>query len=352
MRIELKKIAKYFWIVLITAISFSCISTKSLVIEIPQQSKKDLPDDIQSLTLVTRTIDEKYSNLEADSLQKLFYIQNFNYDSVIYDQQAVDTTLKALGDLLFESERYDIVIPEDRFLEFEKNSFFTTEMPFTEVKELCEIYNTDAVLSLDYFKTKVFTQYTKESFFNPATDGFSEASAAQLAVYYEALFRIYDPISEKVLLREFLRDTVIWEDADISPRTLFNRLTPVKSALSEAGIAVALDFSEIISTTWNEEKRKYFASGDKDLKNASILVSANNWESAIVQWKKLAESGKSKAVKSKAEYNLAVAYELQGDLNQAIAWALKSYDSMYRLITYEYLEILERRKNELKKHLK
>lgn len=343
------KIRNFVTIVILCAISASCVSTKLLNIEIPHESKKELPKDIQSLTLVSRTVDGSFTDMETDSLQKIFYKKNFNYDTIINDIQAVDTTLKALGELLFESGRYDVVIPKDRFLEFEKNAFLTLEMPWSEVKELCETYKTDAVLSLDHFKTRVSTNYKKEAFYDPSRDAFSSASSAQLVVYYEVLFRVYDPANEKILLREFLRDTIIWEDTDFSTGELFDRLTTIKAALSEAGIAVALDFTDIVSTIWRDEKRQYFGKGDSEFKHASLFVDNNNWESAMAIWSEIAERGKSKSLKSKAEFNLALGYELQGNLQQAIFWALKSYDTMYRMITYDYLEILERRKNELKK---
>lgn len=347
MRQSFKKNINYAIIILLIVFSTSCISTKTLTIEIPQQSKKELPSSIQSLTLVNRTVDYKFTNLDSDSLQQIFYNQNFNTDTVINDIQASDTTIKALGELLFESGRYDFVIPKKRFLNFKRNSFLNVEMPWKEVRELCETYNTDAVLSLDHFKTRVATDYEKNSLYDPRSDGFATSSYAKMKIYYEALFRVYDPVQEKVLTREFLRDTLVWEDMDFSTRALFERFTPVKTALSEAGIAIALDFAGKISTVWHEERRNYFPSGDSNLKQAAKFVTNGNWETAMALWNDTAEKTKSKALKSKAELNIAIAYELQGDLNKAISEALKSYNTMYRPLTYNYLEILKGRKNEL-----
>lgn len=339
----------YVVIILLIVFSTSCISTKLLIIELPRQSRNELPKNIQSLTLVNRTVDDTFTNLDSDSLQKIFYKHNFNYDTIINDIQASDTTLKALGELLFESGRYDFVIPKERFLEFKRNAFLNTEMSWEKVKELCETYNTDAVLSLDHFKTRVSTDYKKESYYDAVRDGFNWASYAEMKIYYQALFRVYDPLQEKVILREFIRDTVIWEDANSTANALFDRFTPIKDALSEIGIAIALDFSDKISPNWHEQQRNYFPAGDSNLKQAAQFVSIGNWETAMNLWKDLAEETNSKSIKSKAEYNIALGYELEGNLDNAILWALKSYKTMYRQVTYNYLELLKRRKNELKK---
>jgi len=334
---------------LLIFISYSCVSTKLLLIEIPQKGKKDLPADIQSVLLVSRVVDENYTNLLADSLQKLFYEHRFNCDTLIKDRQAVDTTLKALGDLMFESGRYDIVIPENRFLDFNKNAFLTTEMDWDEAKDLCETYHTNAIISIDYFKTKVSTSFKSQDYFSKVEAVFFNMWQAKMSVGYEALFRIYDPYKEKILMRQFMSDTIVWEDTDAEIGELFSRFTPVKNALTEAGIALALDFSEKISTSWFKEKRYYFIKGDAKMKQAEQLVNANQWEPAIAMWKDIAENAKSKSVKSKAEFNIALGYEMLDDIDQAIQWALQSFKTMYRTNTYEYLETLNLRKIDISK---
>lgn len=342
-------IQNFIFILLVLLVASSCTSTKIITIEIPEPAQKELPAQIQSLVLVNRTVDDKYSDLPSDTIQKEFYKKNFKVDTLIYDLTAVDTCLKAAGDLLFESGRYDIVIPEDRFLAFKENAFFSKEMEWKEVQELCETYNTDAVLSLDMFKTHIATDFSKESFFDPTNDAFSSALSAQMVVVYDALFRVYDPVEEKIIIREFFKDTLVWEDFARNTSELFRNYTPVKQALAEAGIAIAIDFSEKISTVWRQEKRPLYIKGDKSLKLAGTLIDNGDWNQAIALWKDTAEKTKSKATKSKAQLNVAIAYEIRGDIENSIVWALDSYNTMYRQITYQYLELLERRKKELQK---
>ena len=343
-----RKAGNYIAVLLFAGLAFSCASTKSLLIEIPRPAEKNLPADIQSLTIVTQAVDKKFTDLKADSLQKIFYKQQFDYDTVIYDRQMADTTLKAIGELLFESGRYDYVIPQNRFLKPFNTSFYGVTLPWDTVKNLTEIFETDAVLSLDHLKTRVITGYGSETYFDAFNDGFYSAAQAQMQVIYEALFRVYDPVKEKIVMREFMRDTLMWEDADASARNLFGRFTPVKQALTEAGIAIALDLSEKISVIWRTEQRTYFVKGGDNFKQASQLVNNTNWQAAIALWKETTENTGSKSLKSKAQFNIAIGYEMLGDIDAAISWALKSYDTMFRQVTYDYLKTLERRKKEIK----
>lgn len=344
-----RKMGKYIAILLFALVGYSCVSTRSLLIEIPRPAAKNLPSNIQSLTLVTQTVDENYTDIPADSLQKIFYKEQFNLDTVLYDLQMVDTTLQALGELLFESGRYDFVIPQNRFLQSSQRSSFDKPLPWNTVKEITETFDTDALLSFDYLKTRVIAGYGYDSFFDPYRDGFYSAARAQMQIYYEALFRVYDPVNEKIIIREFLRDTLYWEDTNVSSTILFRNFTPVKEALTEAGITIALTLSEKISVIWRTEQRKYFVKGDDALKQASEFVDSGDWQTAIALWKETSENARSDALKSKALFNIALGYEMLGNLDEAISWALKSYNTMYRPLTYEYLEVLRRRKSETNK---
>ena len=334
---------------LLALLGYSCVSTRSLLIEIPKPAPEDLPGSIQSLTLASQAVNEKFNDLPADSLQKIFFEKRFNYDTVIYDLQMADTTLQALGDLLFESGRYDYVIPRNRFLNGSESSVFAQPLPWETVRELTREFNTDALLSLEHLSARVITDFGNESYYDPFQDGFYSAARAQMKIRYEALFRVYDPEQEKIVLSKFLRDTLYWEDADVSTRNLFSRFTPVKKALAEAGIAIALDLSEKISVIWRTERRTYFSGREEKMKNAGQFAQNGNWQAALNLWKETAENTNSKSKKSKAQFNVAVACEMTGNLDEAIDWALKSYNTMYRPLTYEYLQVLKRRKNEMKR---
>ncbi|WP_167619870.1 DUF6340 family protein [Maribellus sediminis] len=343
-------IKKYYviWIILLIFLG-SCSSFKTVTIELPKKAKNELPAEIQSLLLINRTVDDSYTDVPSDTLQQLFFDKGFNTDTVIKDIQAADTMLKALGDLLFESGRYDIVIPENRFIAHESNAFFSESMPWNEVKSLCEEFNTDAILSVDMFSTRVICKYDKESYYNPVDNGFYTASEAHMAVVYESLLKVYEPENEKVLVREFMRDTIIWEDMAGSAQELFRHFTPVKQALTEAAIALSLDFTEKISTSWIAEQRKLFSTGDNQLETAAKYIDSGDWTSAVAVWEKLAKESTSKSTKSKALYNLAVAAEIQGDLEKAISLGLDSYNTQFNQQTYDYLERLKYRKLELEK---
>lgn len=337
---------------LLGMLAVSCLPTRSLVVDIPLQAQKELPSSIQSLTLVTQAVDDTYTNLHTDSLQKIFYEKRFNLDTVIHDVQMADTTLKALGELLFESGRYEYVIPEARFIKPSSNEKPAPELSWDYVNALTDTFQTDAVLSLDFLNTKVVTDFNNETYYRPYEENFYSSIYASIQIQYEAMFRVYDPQQKRVVLREIVQDTLFWEDGDVSVNALFNRFTPVKQALSETGIVIALELAESIAVKWRPERRRFFASGSSKLRQGNELALNGDWLGALELWQQTAQNSSSKSLKSKALLNIALGYEILGNVDEAIDWALKSYETMYRPLTYEYLETLRRRKIEITKSVK
>jgi len=327
----------------------SCSTIRSIPVEIANIPSERISNEIQSLTLVNRAVNSRFRNHREDSLQQIFFKRQFNLDTVLLDTHAADTLLLALGDMLFNSGRFDVVIPENRLLAANSYSFIPTSMPWHEVDTLTKMFNTDAVLSLEHFKTRIITKYEKEALYDQNSNQFHAGYFAQMVVAYESLFRIYNPAEREVVKNIIVMDTLHWEDSDTVIRLLFNRFTTVKAAMIESGIHSALRLSEKIGPVWRLTRRSYYYKGHPALDNAHLHVLNGDWEEATELWKQLAASAGSKSLKSKAEFNLALSYELFGDVDEAIRWGLKSYETMFRPVTYNYLETLNVRKQQLSK---
>lgn len=335
-------------IIILTGIIFSsCRTTSQLNFEVPVPGSRELPQHIQSLLLVNRVPASMYDTLNEEMLQRKFYLNKFIADTVIFDFEAVDTLMPSLGNLLYETGRYDVVLPRKRYLT-QNRSFVVGDMSWDEVARLCKTFNTDAILALEDFETRVVTTFDrKNGYFTPSK--LVSASIASMAVISKSHFKVYDNRSKKVVFNEPVKDTVFWEDADESTLTLFKRFTSVKKALTESAISVALEMKGRLGVDWVPEKRDYFSKGKNGMKVAASKVVANNLEGAMNDWKNIAETSTSINLKSKAEFNLAVGYEVSGNLDLALYWALKSYETRYRTLTYKYLDVLKTQQKMQKK---
>jgi len=334
------------FLIVLAAVFFitSCKTAKVMIVDLTVPPVEEVSDKIQSLTLVNRAVDRRFTDDPKDTIQLRFYESQFNLDTVIYDRSASDTLLKALGNLLYESGRFDVVIPENRFLERDTVNLYADQMDWKEVEELTTRFNTDAVLSLDYFKTGISAVFGKIPNHNWQVWDKDFLYLADMRVGYAANFRMYYPGEKENLISYFLSDTLQWQEEHIEITPLFKSFTKVKDALAEAGIAAALNLNNRIAPVWKSYERAWFPSGSSLLRETAAMVGNNEWEAAMKKWKDAADSKMSKSLRSILEFNTALAYEMMGDLDEAIRWGLKSYSSFYRPVTQNYLNILKERK--------
>ncbi len=343
-----RKIIKYQTALLfLTGIMlFSCKSSYvALTIENSLPIKDELPADIQSLTLMNRSMNYQFENYREDSLQNYFYRKGYQLSKVVLDSTSADTTIMALAALLYESGRYDVVVPVKRNLKrILSYEFLPDTLSPDRVSQICSDYNTDAVMVLERFSTKTMADYSSEKYMDAST-GINYSYYASLDLKYDAFFRIYKP-GIKTLVKEIeLIDTINWESADNSQERMLRKMPSIKQALINAGIKVALDVDEKISPSWTREKRGYFIFNAKDDPGQKYM-NENNYEEAGKYWDELAKSN-DKKIRSKAEYNLALISELNGDLDGAIDWGVKSFYSFYRYQTEVYIKKLQVRKKNL-----
>ncbi|MDP2337955.1 MAG: DUF6340 family protein [Bacteroidota bacterium] len=326
----------------------SCKSNyATLTIENARPATEELQPDIQSITLMNRSMNRQFLNHREDSLQMYFYRKGYQLSKIVLDSTAADTTIRALAELLFESGRYDVVVPVNRnFSRSLSYDLLPDTLSPDMVSKICSDYHTDALMVLERFSTKTMADYSSElnSDPNPVP---VYSYYATLDLKYYAFFRIYKP-GTKTLIKEIeMTDTIYWESADYTQERLFRKLPSIKQALINTGIKIALDVDEKLSPSWIPEKRGYFLFKSKNDRGQQ-LMNGSNYEEAKRYWAEMAQS-KSKKIRSKAEYNLSLISELNGDMDGAIEWGLKSYYSFYRHQTEIYLKKLEERKETIQK---
>lgn len=336
---------KLFTIMLGLAISVNAnAQLKVFKVEIPQQPKFKISDSIQSFTILNRSLSPEYQNYNKDSLQISFYKQNFNCNRTILDSVSSDTCIQALSELLFESGRFDVVVPIDRnilrLLPFTKTP---ESLNWNYVESICETYNTDALIVLENMAMQAVTNYKTQK---ELIDYMLERSySASIDFYSRVHWKIYDPKSKTIIVDyKTTEDTLSWDSFEYSLVPMFNKLPAIKEAAIETGIEAAINFSELIAPKWIEDTRYYYTLNDSTIDKSITFASDGDWNSALQNWLNFVDSG-SKAKKAKIMLNCALASEMVGDLDGAIEWAKKSQSTYYIEICNYYLKLLTARKN-------
>ena len=122
------------------------------------------------------------------------------------------------------------------------------------------------------------------------------------------------------------------------------RLITQRQAVIDGGYTLGEMYAPRISPTWVWVHRNYYT-GKKphELKKAKSYVITNDWKGAAEIWQGVVINNPDLKIKGKAAYNLALANEVQGNLDSAIEWCRKSANEFGNKKARSYVKILEDR---------
>lgn len=186
-------------------------------------------------------------------------------------------------------------------------SITKTDLPALDWESIVDILHSDTNADLivlektgRYYRTDPSVVYTTQTRYNTGDNPqvvYSSRYAQEL--YYTYEWKIYDLRTKAIL------GTYLYEYRDSSRvyagKAFANRLLPHTITL----------------------ERKYYATGNKDLRSASFLVRNDLWDKAAGMWERVSKTG-WRVARRRAFYNLAIAEEKAGHFSKAIEYARQS----------------------------
>ena len=330
--------------ILLAFIICSCSSLERISIQLATPPRHPVPPEIQSLAILNRSITSNFTDLQRDSLEKILVKKELNLDTIMLDSVAADTAIQVAAKALFESDRFDVVVPKQRDVKRGDKGRLLAPLDSNFIEGIRKDFNVNAVLVLESFSEKVITDLESRRYlvgFEGA--GFVNAYRATINVAYNLQWRLYKPGINPPIVRYNTKDTIFWNSFDYSLKGTYDKLPSLKETLIQGGVAAGIEMADYISPEWNNAIRRYFKTGNKEADAAIPLAKSNKWEEAAGIWNKFADTP-SANLRSKVEYNLALAAEMTGNLDSAIEWATKSYKTRYSYKIESYLKQLDERR--------
>lgn len=211
-----------------------------------------------------------------------------------------------------------------------------------QIQQIANSTGADLFLSLDFFA---------------AVDGIYSSSHMRMAreiVYTLVCWNVYDLKNVKFERTLQKLDTIQWTEPVYGLKEAKRKLPPRKDAVFNAADIAGSRFAEFLVPHWIEVDRMYYPVGNKEMKKTDELIKQNQWIEAAKIWKKNTIN-KNKNISAKSMFNMALACEMNGDMDAAMDWAIKSFyifgdrnpDHAYNC--QEYIKILARRKLDIQK---
>lgn len=304
-----------------------------------------IPVEIQSVALMNRSMTSTYANLDQDSLENLFIRKKLVLNELLLDSTASDTTLKSTANAMFESGRFDVVIPLKRNLPNINASYLdkSASLALPQVKQICSEFKVDALLTLENFYENVNTSY--QIGYDPMSEyGQTKVYTIYLQIAYHSNWKFYQPAENLSIAKFEVKDTIFWERSGLTLQETYEKLPTIKEAMIDGAIENGRNLAAFISPGWQEQFRSYFITNNQEVDRAITFMNNNNWKAAENAWLKFSTTP-STGLRSQIEFNLALASEMNGNIKEAIGWAQKSYHSKYSKAAENYIKLLSNRLN-------
>jgi hypothetical protein len=174
---------------------------------------------------------------------------------------------------------------------------------------------------------------------------------AYLYVQYVAKWSIRNQSGN--LIDEYTdRDLMVWPSGlHAGKAEAVENLPDVKDAWWDMGIALAKNYAARVVPQWQTGIREiYMINKFPELSQQAYRAMQNNgyarafdiWENMLLSCRKNGQ----KKTKSQITYNMAVAYEFQNQLDEAIYWAQRSANLNLKHKNIDYLRLLRERKQQ------
>ena len=181
----------------------------------------------------------------------------------------------------------------------------------------------------------------------------SELNSGYSVVYNMTFWNFYDLKEKKIVYQYNQIDTVTWQSPGVTFAKAENYMPEKDSAIIEAASISGISFAESLTPHWEFVQRMYYQSGHIDLKKTDNLILEGKWLEAAAIWKANIDN-KNKNIAAKSMFNLALACEMEGELDAAIEWAVRSYhvfgpkNKLHAENCQNYIRIISVRKRDLK----
>jgi hypothetical protein len=331
---------KFLPVIAILIILTSC-KTQQLYLTVVEPAPVTLSPDIKKVGVINRSMPTDETKV-LDILDKALSLEG-----VDLDRDGAEQSIKGLSDELLNNQRFNEVKTLSN-VDFRtpKIGLFPNPLSWDIVNKVCKENGTDALFSLEQYDTDTNIEYSQSDTQVKGPLGIvlpAKEHRADMETIVKTGWRIYDP-GNQVIADEFNHfQSVVFSGKGVNPLVavagLIGRKEAIRKVSNDAGHGYAMRLLQFELRVM----RDYFVKGTDNFKIAKRRAQNGNWNEAAELWKVETTNPKGK-IAGRAYYNMAIINEINGNLEEALSWAQKSYEIYNIKLAREYVRILRNRR--------
>ncbi len=338
-------IVSFLFLVAISGLTSCKSGMNSVSMQVMKPAPIFIPNHIQKVAVVNRTLASKEN-------KTLGIIESVITGEGIYaDREGAEDCLLGLRESLTRTNRFSVYQPAGLNLKGTGTGVLASPMTWEDIQRICTENSVDAVIALDAFDSDSRIDLssgpvnTKDAKGNPIT--ITEHNA-YLKMNVTTGWSVYDPKERRVIDEFRSVDDLGFNSKGANAIVATAGLPAKRDAAKKTGYRAGQLYGNRISPSWITVSRGYYSKINDNFKLAKKKVQYKDWDGAAEIWKKEALNP-DKKIAGMACYNMAVAAEVNGNLDAAMEWATKSYKQFENFKGASYMSILQGRINDVQR---
>jgi hypothetical protein len=297
-----------------------------------------IPKQIKQVGIVNRSLPAKGQGFNN-------FLEGFiTGESVGADREGSQECMRGLAAGLNANPRFTAVLIEGVDLRGTGTAVWPEFLDWSEVNDLCGRFRVDAIVALETFDSDISLREGSRE-----VERTINKKKVMVAEFYGDLrlevrsgWTIYNPEGQQIVDRNAFFDEMEWNETGDSPQNVISKFPSKRRAINESGNYSGRQYAMRISPTWMTESRSYFRKANDEFIVASKYVKNGNWNEAIAIWKRYT-TNVDPVIAGRANYNMALASEVEGNLPLALEWANRAWKEFEVKKARNYILLLESR---------
>jgi len=324
----------------LVAIAFSSCKTDLVYMNVTEPAPVSMPPNIKIIGVINRSV-------ASDETKKINGLDEvLSAEGPGLDKEGAKESIAGLRDELLTNDRFtEVILLDDLNLTTTGAGVFPSALSWDIVEQICVQNNVDAIFSLEIFDTDTKINYSNVPVKINTPLGSIPALEhhATMITNVKTGWRIYDPFGKMILDEHAINKSLTFTGRGINPVVAAAGLIGRKDAVKQTANNVGHEYAGSLLPYRIRVRREYYVKGTNNFVIAKRRAQTGNWDSASELWKQ-ETSNRKNSVAGMACYNMAIINEINGELDEAITWAQKSYEDYNNKLALEYVRILRNRK--------
>jgi len=323
----------------------ACTATNQLTMSVKQPAKISISSDVTRIGLINRSIPTE-GNKSLDKIDKILSLEGLKLDKL-----GSNAALNGLKSELERSGRFESGTLINNLESIRKGlGVFPAQLSWDEIDAICKANNVDVIFSLEYYDTNATINYEQKMVSIPNPLGVKANIPGHKVTIRTALnngWRVYDPDTKYVLDKTSYKDnTIVSVGEGINPFKAVEAIAGRKESVIQTSNTLGNTYGLNIKSLTKRVTRNYYVKGTHNFEIGQRRAQTGDWNGAAKLWKQELSNSDSK-IAGRAHYNMAIINEINGDLDQAMEYAKKSYTDYENKDALRYINILKYRKKQV-----